>query len=140
MSQEIIYAENQVSWIRYNPDDVVLHLKEKFDDYPNRRWYEKGIYYEYDLIVYKSKSTNTSAVMISFWDISGKIISCPDCAMIKKWFVHDYPSSEDDEDHLRLSLVDMRGLLPYKIFAAFCNNLKELKQFNLYKESEIKTI
>lgn len=147
MKKEVIFAENQGIWISYNPDDVIFHIKEIFDDYPNRRWFEKGIYYDYDLMLYKSKTTGKSAIIISFWEYSGKVMGCPDCAMIKQWAVFDYDTEENesdsaefDNDKIRIALNDSKPVLPIKIFRGFCNKLKESFGINPYKDEDIKNI
>ena len=138
-----IFAENQNTWVSYYPEDIVFHLTERFDDYPNRRWYEKGIYYDYDLIYYHNSRFNKSAIIMSFWEITGKVMSCPDCAMTKLWYVKDFERTDERKvslEELKAALLEMKNHIPVKVFTKFVETLDKDHDFKLYANEEVKEL
>lgn len=138
-----IFAENQNAWVSYDPKNVLIHLTEKFDDYPNRSWYEKGIYYDYDLIYYYNMRTNKVAIIMSFWEITGKVMSCPDCAMTKLWYVKDFERTDERKvslEELKAALLEMKNHIPVKVFTKFVEALEKEYAFTLYDDKEVKNL
>lgn len=138
-----IFAENQNAWVSYDPKNVLIHLTEKFDDYPNRSWYEKGIYYDYDLMFYNNSRFNKCAIIMSFWEITGKVMSCPDCAMTKLWYVKDFERTDERKvslEELKAALLEMKNHIPVKVFTKFVETLEKEYAFTLYDDKEVKKL
>ena len=138
-----IFAENQNAWVSYDPKNVLIHLTEKFDDYPNRSWYEKGIYYDYDLMFYNNSRFNKCAIIMSFWEITGKVMSCPDCATTKLWYVKDFERTDERKvslEELKAALLEMKNHIPVKVFTKFVETLEKEYAFTLYDDKEVKKL
>ena len=139
-----IFAENQNAWVSYDPKNVLIHLTERFDDYPNRSWYEKGIYYDYDLMFYNNSRFNKCAIIMSFWEITGKVMSCPDCAMTKLWYVKEFERCDDARPNMaaffKEALLEMKNHIPVKVFTKFVETLDKDHDFKLYANEEVKEL
>lgn len=138
MDKQVIFAENHQRYYSYNKENILEHFTSVLDDYPNRHWWERGIYYVYDLIIYKNPETKNLSIIVSYWDIKGRVLSCPDCAMTKLWYVNQI--GQFDSEHpepIRKAVKDVEGAIPHKVFVDLVRQLEKHTGIKLYSEKEI---
>lgn len=139
IDKPIIFAENLGRWIKYDIKNVCHHFTVRHDDYPIRQWYEKGVYYDFDLIIYHNKSTNKQAIILSFYGIKGKVMGCPDCATTKLWLVMQHNNSSLEEE-LRKVFATVVSQIPQVVIDKFVKLLHKTYGFTLYKPEEVEEI
>ena len=140
---EIIYAENLGDWIEYDVKNVVKHFMVHHDDYPLRNFWEKGVFYDFDLILYHNKESNKKFLILSYWDVRGKVLSCPDCSMSKLWYVHEYTDKKEgngDVWDFHETLKEGVQAIPKKVYDVFLEKLNEYNGFVPYKPEEVVSI
>ena len=59
---KIIFAENSGNYYALDPAKIKEHITVTFDDYANRHWWEKGVYYNYDFII----SVNSACILLGY--------------------------------------------------------------------------
>ena len=137
MIEPVIFAENTGTFYQIDSVNIKLKIEETFDDYANRHFWEKGIYYDYEIALYYNKQTGKLAFIGSYWDIKGKVFGCADCAMTKLWYVKEGIEGQNELDLLREALRDFEVAIPHKVFAKFVTELDKELGLKLYKEEEL---
>lgn len=138
----IIFAENVQQWYCLDPANFKTRLSCKFDDNPFKHWWERSVYYDYDFINYVNPKTNNQAIIVSFWDVKGRVFGCPDCGMTKLWYVKEcFNQNESNNlENIRAALFEIIPMIPYKVFLDFSEKLKKNCGLTLYNEETLKKI
>lgn len=139
MIEPIIYAENTGDYYQIDPECIKVRIEDTFDDYKDRHFWEKGIYYDYELFIYHNEKTNQKALIGSYWDLKGKIFGCADCGMTKLWYVKVFDEDEgvSYEDNIRDAFLDYQVAIPNQICVKFKNELDKQLGIKMYKEEEL---
>ena len=143
MDNWIIFAENSRKWYQINPEHITHRIVVKYDDYQGRHWWEEGIYYDYEYDLYHNKETGKYAIIASFWDIRGKLLSCGDCAMTKLWYVKEfeYLEEENAEKEFKLDISQMLNeyemAVPHTVFVQVVKELDKELGIKRWNEEEL---
>lgn len=137
-----IFAENTRQYYQIDPGNIILQIEEVFDDYQHRSWWEKGIYYNYEIILYQNPKTNKCAFIGSYIDIRGKILGCADCAATKLWYVKEFEcdkdkTSDEYKDNIRQALKTYEIYIPHQIYVKFLEELGKEIGFTIWNEKEV---
>lgn len=144
MAIQYLYAENSKKWYAVDLDDgnTVLYTKYKFEDNPDRAWWERAIYYEYEFIIRDTKN-GMHALMFSFWEPRGRVTGCMACAMSKVWCIFPFDANEDgvvwDEQdfvHKIFKLAEQR--LPKPVRAAFGEEIQKKRGYDPFVTDAMK--
>ena len=137
MTDNVIFAENVGNWYQLDPDNYKLKISEVYDDYEHRHWWEKGVYYDYDFIIYYNVKTGREAIIASYWDIRGKVLGCGDCAMTKLWYVRERADGQEEADLIREALKDIEPAIPHKVYVKFLKEVDTILGVKPYTKEEI---
>lgn len=144
MSLQYIFGENEHKWFAVDIEDgnTILNYTYKFDDYPGRPWWHKGIFYGFDLI-YRETPEKLHVVMISYWDVKGHVMSCPDCAMTKLWYVIGLDESDpeitwNEQTFFHNIFSVCENILPKIVIQSFRDQIIKLRGFDPIIIDEIK--
>lgn len=133
----VIFAENVGNWYQLDPDNYKVKISEVYDDYEHRHWWEKGVYFDYDFMVYYNPKTNKEAVVVSYWDIRGKVLGCGDCAMTKLWYVRERADDQEEADLIREVLKEIEPAIPHKVHVKFLKEIDTILGIKVYTEEEV---
>lgn len=143
----IQYLKNGINdkWYKVDFDDgyTLNHFKYNYEVYPLRDWWEKKIYYEYDLIE-RQNEKNIHTFLISHWEPVGRALGCPDCTREKVWeiLVNDLSKGEitwDSEQiyHNLFSVIERYD--PKKVIDNFRKQIEKKLGFDPVLTRTIKT-
>ena len=146
-TEKVVYAENVSKWYSFETKNVIDKVRVQFDDNPYRHWWEKREVYDYDFYVYHNPDSGKYALIISFWDVKGKILGTPECGITKMWYVKEVEPNVVDgvivdtplTEHLKSCFEEIERVVPQKVCKKFHDELiKKYGEFYYTNETLVK--